>query len=411
MTEGDSKARGLPAPLWGMVMLPPSMAGGFVSVAFIYELGRHGVSMAAISGLASLALLPSAWQFLAGPAIDVSLTQRRWYLLCGVVALVCLIGIGFTPATGAALPVLSALCFVGACSHVGLGVAAMSAMAATTTHAERGPIGGWAQAANLGGAGLGGGLGLWIVTHMGGAPTAAVILAALSLICALPMIWLRVPPPPRAGSLSAQVRDLGVQLWTLARTRNGVLAIMAETLPAALGAAMGLLPAVAGQWHASADLVALVRGALGGAASIPGCLVGGYLCRRFRHRTVYMWAALAYAAGEAAMALAPHTPAFYAGFVILNALILGVCFGPLNAIVYDCLGPAAAATVGSVLFSLCNLPLVVMVLVVGHAEAKLGANGMLLTEAGVAVVAIGAYAAVSWLWKPEVGGVVMAVAE
>ena len=411
MTEADSETRGLPAPVWGVLCLPASIAGGFVSVAFIYQLGRQGVGMAAISGLAGLALLPSTWQFFAGPAIDMSLTQRRWYLLAGVVLLICLIGIGFTPATAAALPVLSALCFVGACSHVCLSVSAMSAMAATTASEERGPIGGWVQAANLGGAGLGGGLGLWIVTHMGGAPTAAVILAAICLICTLPMVWLRVPPPPRAGTLTAQGRDLAAQLWTLARTRNGVLAIMAETLPAALGAAMGLLPAVAGQWHASADLVALVRGALGGAASIPGCIIGGYLCRRFRHRTVYMWAALAYAAGEAAMALAPHTPGFFAFFVILNALILGVCFGPLNAIVYDCLGPAAAATVGSVLFSLCNLPLVVMVLVVGHAEAKLGANGMLLTEAGIAVMAIAFYGAVAWLWKPEASGLAMAVAE
>jgi MFS family permease len=411
MGESDSEVRGLPAPLWGVVSLPPSIAGGFVSVAFIYELGRHGVGMAAISGLAGLALLPSTWQFLAGPAIDMSLTQRRWYGLAGIVLLTCLIGIGFTPATAAALPVLGALCFVGACSHVCLGVSAMSAMAATTAPEARGPIGGWVQAANLGGAGLGGGLGLWIVTHAGGAPTACVILSAICVLCALPMIRLRVPPPARAATLAAQSRYLGVQLWALARTRNGVLAIMAETLPAALGAAMGLLPAVAGQWHASADLVALVRGALGGAASIPGCLVGGYLCRRFRHRTVYMWAALAYAAAEAAMAFAPHTPAFFAFFVILNALILGVAFGPLSAIVYDCLGPAAAATVGSALFSLCNLPLVVMVLVVGHAEAKLGADGMLLTEAGVAVVAIGFYGLVAWLWKPGASGVVMAVAE
>ena len=179
MNEADSEVRGLPAPIWGMVLLPTSIAGGFVGVAFVYELGRHGVSVAAISGLVSLALLPTTWQFFAGPAIDMSLTQKRWYILAGAVLLICLIGIGFTPATAAALPILGALCFIGACSHVCFGISAMSAMAATTAPEERGPIGGWAQAANLGGFGIGGGLGLWIVTHAGGAPTAAVVLAAM----------------------------------------------------------------------------------------------------------------------------------------------------------------------------------------------------------------------------------------
>jgi predicted MFS family arabinose efflux permease len=135
-------------------------------------------------------------------------------------------------------------------------------------------------------------------------------------------------------------------------------------------------------------------------ASIPGCLIGGYLCTRFRHRTVYMSAALAYAVGEAAMALAPHTPAAYVTFVIVNALILGVAWGPLTAIIFDCLGPTGAATVGTILTSASNVPVLVMAVLLGHAETRLGAGGMLLTEAVVAVVSIAGYAALAWWWKP-----------
>jgi MFS family permease len=68
------------------------------------------------------------------------------------------------------------------------------------------------------------------------------------------------------------------------------------------------MPAVAGDWHASADVVATVTGALAGIASIPGCITSGYLCDRFPRRTVFMYCALAGAVAEGLVTLAPHTP-------------------------------------------------------------------------------------------------------
>src|SRR5437870_4322534 len=79
-----------------------------------------------------------------------------------------------------------------------------------------------------------------------------------------------------------------------------------------LGAASNLFGAIAGDWRASADLVAVVTGMLGGLASVPGCIFGGYLCDRFPRRTFYIFAALANAGGEVLMALAPHTPFWFA---------------------------------------------------------------------------------------------------
>ena len=401
MADTNIEPRGLAPALYAIVLLPGGMAGGFVAVTLSYVLGHHGVSVAAISGLLSLALLPTTWQFFIGPVLDVSLTPKLWYLISAAALIGCFAVFAFTPATAAALPILSVTTFVGGVFGVGLGVSAMAAMALTTPPEKRGPMAGWAQTANLGGAGLGGGLALWIVGHAGGIRVAALSLAALAVLCVLPIFLMRIPPRKLDAAASARVRNLGADVWAVARTRNGVLALIAVTLPAALGAAMGLTPAVAGQWHASSDLVALVKGALSGVVSIPGCIVGGYLCTRFRHRTVYMCAALAYALGEGAMALAPHTPAAFVFFVLLNAVILGVAFGPLTAIIYDCLGPTGAATVGAILSSACNLPLVVMLMLLGHAETLLGVDGMLLTEAGVAVVAIGLYAALSWWWRPS----------
>ena len=383
-----------------MLHLPGGLAAGFVSVTLGFVLGRHGVSVAAVSGLAGLYLLPTTWSFLMGPIVDVSLTPRRWYAIMVVAAATCFVGFAVTPMSAAGVPLLGALCLCVSVAAVCAGASVTAAMALTTPPALRGPIAGWTQTANLGGAGLGGGLGLWIAGHVGeSAP--GLVLAAITLASATPMLFLRVPTRTAGAAPVARVGEIGRETWTLARTRTGVLAIMAMTLPAALGAAAGLLPAAAGAWHASSDLVALVRGALGGVTTIPGCLLGGYLCRHFRHRTVYFTTALVYAAGLAAMALAPHTPFAFGSFMILNGVILGVSFGALTSINYDALGPTSPATVSAGLNSLSNVPLLAATLLLGQAEARTGVDGMLLTEAALGAVSVAAYAALASRWRPE----------
>jgi PAT family beta-lactamase induction signal transducer AmpG len=378
--------------------LPAGLAAGFVSVTLGFVLGHHGVSVAAVSGLAGLYLLPTTWSFLMGPIVDVSLTPRRWYAIMVVAAAACFVGFAVTPMSAAGVPLLGLLCLCVSVAAVCAGASVTAAMALTTPPALRGPIAGWSQAANLGGAGLGGGLGLWIAGHVGeSAP--GLVMAAITLASATPMLFLRVPTRTAAAAPVARVGEIGREIWTLARTRTGVLAIMVMTLPAALGAAAGLLPAAAGAWHASSDLVALVRGALGGVTTIPGCLLGGYLCRHFRHRTVYFTTALIYAAGLAAMALAPHTPLAFGSFMILNGVILGVSFGALTSVNYDALGPTSPATVSAGLSSLSNVPLLAATLLLGQAEARTGVNGMLLTEASLGAVSVAGYAVLASRWQ------------
>jgi MFS family permease len=377
---------------------------GYVSVTLGFVLGHHGVSVAAVAGLVSLALLPTTWSFLAGPIVDVSLTPRRWYFIMLPLVAACFAGFAVTPMSAAALPMLGVLCLFVSVAAVCAATAVSAAMALTTPPELRGPIAGWSQTANLGGAGLGGGLGLWIAGHAGEAAP-ALTMAAISLASGAPMLFLRVPrPTASAAAPMERVGAIGRDIWTLARTRTGLLAIMVMTLPCALGAAAGLLPAAAGAWHASSDLVALVRGALGGVTTIPGCIFGGYLCRHFRHRTVYFSGALIYAAGLAAMALAPHTPLAFGGFMILNGVILGATFGALTSVNYDALGPTSPATVCAGLASLSNVPLLAATLILGQAEARLGVDGMLLTEAVLGAASVAAYAVLATRWRPVTAG-------
>ena len=393
-------ARGLAAPLFGLLTLPDGMAGGFIIVTLGYVLTHQGFSVAAVAGLVGLNLLPSAWKFLAGPVLDMSLTPRTWYMLATAGLVACALGFALTPLAPSSLPWLSVLALaMGACSSAA-GSAKQAVIALTIPVDRRGPIAGWVQSGNLGGVGIGGGIGLWIASHAGGANVAAGVLAGASIVFSLPILWARTPSRPESPGLANHARGLGRALWGLARTRNGMLAAIAVVLPLALGAAASLLPAVAGDWRASSDLVASVTGLLGGLVAVPGCLLGGYLCARLKARTVYMASGLICGLGEAAMAWAPHTPAMFAGFVLVNSLLLSVTWGCVSAVVLETLPPVGAATIGTVLSSLTNLPVVVVTVLVGAVQTRYGSTAMLLTEAGLAVAAVAAFTLLVWLWRP-----------
>ena len=393
--------RGLAPPWYGALFLPTGLAAGFITVTMGYLLVHHGISVAAVAGLIALYSLPMTWKFLVGPVVDTSLSPTAWYLISVALSVCAMAAMALTPLTPAAMPLLSAIALMmGAAVNAG-GSSASAAMAMTSPNDERGAVAGWMQCGQLGGQGLGGGLGLWLAQHAGGQLTAAMALAALSALAGLPILFLRTPRRPANVAVGARLGDLANGLWAFVRTRGGALALFINVLPAGLGAAMTLMATVSGDWHASSDLVALVLGAVSGVATLPGCVLGGYLCDRFPRRTVYALAAVAAALGEVAMALGPHTPTGFTVFVVLNAVLQGVAWSSVTAVIFGELGPRAAATVAAVGSSVSNLPVVVMVALLGAIQPKHGSTGMLLTEAAFGLASVVVYVAVAFVWKPR----------
>lgn len=395
--------RGLSPPWYGLLHLPAGLAAGFVTVTLSYLLVHHGVSVAAAASLIALFTLPSTWRFLVGPVLDTSLSPGRWYMITVGLSVCAMAVMAFTPLSPATTPLLSLLALLLGIAVQAAGSSATAAMALTTPNGQRGAVAGWMQVGQLGGQGLGGGLGLWLAQHTGGQITAAGALAALSILAGLPMLVVRTPPRLAAISVGQRLRDLSGALWTFVRTRGGALALFINVLPADLGASMTLLATVSGDWRASADQVALVLGAVAGVATLPGCVLGGYLCDRFPRRTVYVIAAIAAALGDAAMALGPHTPTTFTFFVILNALLQGAAWSSVSAVIFGELGPRAAATVAAVGSSVSNLPVVAVVALLGAIQPKHGSSGMLLTEAALGLASAVVYVAAALAWKPQAG--------
>jgi MFS family permease len=253
----------------------------------------------------------------------------------------------------------------------------------------------------LGGIGVGGGGALWLATHAGGLRAAALVSAAVYLLCLFPFLIVKVPAVTRGESLAIAAREALGALWKLVRSRPGILAVIAVTLPAGLGAAAYLMPAVAGDWHASADVVATVTGALSGFACIPGCITSGYLCDRFPRRTVFMWCALTGALAEGLVTFAPRTAAGFAAVVLVNSACTGLAYGSVVAVIFERLERVGAATVNGVFNSLSNLPVVVVTMLIGAVQARAGSTAMLLTEAGLGVVSVALYALLVVVWRPR----------
>jgi len=391
----------MPPPLFGALFVPSGMSQGFVSVALGYVLSHHGVGVAEIAALVSLRLLPETWSFLAGPVIDSCLTSVRWYLIAVAGLALCFLGFAFYPLDAGNSALLGALCLSSGITAVLSTSAASAVLPLTTTDAVRGACAGWRQTGFLGGIGLGGGGALWLTTHAGGLRTAALVSAAIYLVCTLPFWIVTVPAAARGTSVAAAAREAVVALWTLLRTRPGILAAIAVTLPAGIGAAAYLMPAVAGDWHASADVVATVTGALSGLACIPGCISSGYICDRFPRTTVFMWCALAGAVAEGVVTLAPHTATGFAAIVLVNSAFTGLAYGSVTAVIFERLQSVGAATVAGVLGALSNVPVVVVTLILGAVQSRSGSIVMLLTEAGLGVVSVLLYGLLIIAWRPR----------
>jgi MFS family permease len=143
---------------------------------------------------------------------------------------------------------------------------------------------------------------------------------------------------------------------------------------------------MADEWHASANLVALVNGALSGVASGLGCLVGGYLSDRFDRKLAYVGFGLCLGACAVAMALGPRTYQAYGVFTLLYAFLAGVCFAGFSAVTFEAIGHGAAAFKYNVFAGFSNITIGSLTGSEGLAYSRWGSYGVLYADAGIAVV-------------------------
>jgi MFS transporter, PAT family, beta-lactamase induction signal transducer AmpG len=95
------------------------------------------------------------------------------------------------------------------------------------------------------------------------------------------LVFVPEPPPTlHSGKLTHNLTLVVRDVWATVRSRIGAIALVLCFLPLGTGAASNLWSAVSGDWHASADAVALATGVIAGMVMALGCLIGGWICDR-----------------------------------------------------------------------------------------------------------------------------------
>jgi MFS transporter, PAT family, beta-lactamase induction signal transducer AmpG len=63
------------------LVLPYGISSGFVSITLPFVLTRAGFSVAIAASIVAAGVSANLWRFLWGPAADLTITARRWYLI------------------------------------------------------------------------------------------------------------------------------------------------------------------------------------------------------------------------------------------------------------------------------------------------------------------------------------------
>jgi MFS family permease len=409
----ESARRSLHPVLWTLLIVPFGAVGGFAGVALVFLANKHGLSVEEGATLIAAGMLPHTWKFFWAPVADTTLSRKRWYLLASAVCIAGIVAMSAIPLGPKTLHLLQGVIFVTNLATTFLGMAVEGLMAHLTAPEQRGRVGGWFQAGNLGGSGIGGGAGLWMLNHVSQPWMAGAALGAVFAGCAAPLLLLPdVQREARGEPLLDVVKDVGRDLFCVLRSRSGLLCALLCFLPIGTGAASGVLAQadVAAHWGAAETEVGLVNGVFSGIVMALGCLGGGQLCARWNSRLVYAGVGLLMAMTTGAMAAAPATPAVFVGFGLAYAFVVGLAYAAFTGFVLEAIGAGAAATKYNIFASLSNMPITYMGLLLAWSVKGYGADGMLALEsaAGIAGIAVLAVAAKLLHERREAGPAVVA---
>jgi MFS family permease len=334
-----------------------------------------------------MVLLPNILKFIWAPLVDTTLTVKKWYIISNFITAIGILLTGILPIKVESLTMMTIIILLSSFANTFLAMATESLMAYDTPDNLKGRAGGWSQAGNLGGLGLGGGARLWLAERLPATWMAGAVIALACLFCSFGLMFLPEPKSTiRANSYLKTIGNLNRDIWAVVKSRMGFLALFLCFLPIGSGAASNLWSAISKDWGASADTVALIIGVVGGILAAIGCLIGGFICDRMDRKKGYILFGMIQALCAAGMAFSPRTQQMFIIWTSLYAVSTGLTYAGFTAFVLEAIGKGAAATKYNVFASLSNAPIYYMIYLDEWAHGKWSAFGMLNLEAITALI-------------------------
>ncbi|MBN8537075.1 MAG: MFS transporter [Deltaproteobacteria bacterium] len=391
--------------VWLILYIPFGALSGFVGVALTFLATRSGLSVTEGSLIIGSQMLISWLKWLWAPMVDITLSPKKWYVISTVLSGVGVMAMAIIPLGKDTLGLILLIIALANIINSVVGMAVEAMIAKLTPQDQIGRVSAWFQAGNLGGAGLGGAFGLFLLQKLPEPWMAGVIMGLLFILCCVALL----PLPNVNAHVSHQrpaeaVKTVVIGFWEMIKDRVGVLTATMCILPIATGAASGVLTqaTVAGYWGAGAEQVGLVQGLLSGLITAVGCFLGGWVCNRMSAHKAYGIFGIALAFIAAAMAVSPATVSMYVVWNMIYALGVGLSYAAFTAMALSAIGKGAAATGYNVFASLSNFPIWWLGLLLGWVADMKGPRAMLITEAILGLLGVLVFTLVDYRIKGKI---------
>ncbi len=371
------------------LLLPFGVWTGYVTVTIGYMLTKTGIPLEKVAPVVAITLLPNILKFLWAPLVDTTRTVKKWYITANIGTAAGIVLTGILPLKTDYLTLMTVIVFLTSIVNTVVAMSTESLLAHDTPEHLKGRAGGWLNAGNLGGLGLGGGAGLWLVQRLPEPWMAGGVIAFAVLFCSFGLYFLSEPTSfIKDKNYFKTIGNLNKDIWTLIKSRMGFLALFLCFLPLGTGAASNLWSSISNDWKASPDTVALIVGFGGGILSAIGCLVGGYISDKIDRKKAYILFGVVQASCTVGMAFSPQTELMFVIWTSVYAFSLGLAYAGFSAFVLEAIGKGAAATKYNVFASLSNAPIYYMIFMDEWAHGKWEAFGMLSIESIMALLGI-----------------------
>jgi len=369
------------------LMLPFGVMFGYVTITLGFLLTKAGIPLGQVAPIIAIALIPNMFKFLWAPLVDTTLTVKKWYIIANIITALGIFLTGILPLKVESLSIMSIIIFLACFGNTIIAMSTESLLAHDTPEHQKGRAGGWLQAGNLGGFGLGGGAGIWLAERLPEAWMTGSLIALVCLLCSFGLFYLSEPTIfLKEKNYLKTLGNLNKDIWKLVKSKMGFLALFLCFLPLGTGAASNLWSSVSNDWNASADTVALVVGVGAGIISAVGCLVGGWICDKMDRKKAYILFGITQALITVAMAFSPLKEDMFILWTSMYAFGSGLAYAGFSAFVLEAIGKGAAATKYNVFASLSNVPIYYMIYIDEWAHGKWGAFGMLSAESFMALL-------------------------
>jgi MFS family permease len=361
------------------------LSNGVISGGLSFLLSKQGVDMARSASIISLLNLPQTIYFLWSPITDFWIRRRTWLMLAattGAIGLVIVFHI-----QNLASPAAVALLFLSACFAQLVVAACGGIMGSLRSEAVRRRASSFYQGGSL----AFGAVGIYFVASLAERMSLGHLGWVIAAMVALPSLAALAAPKQdviTADSAGDIFKRIGREFKTTFFRWKALPYVAVVMFPMGSGAAIGLLPGLAVDYHVNGQQVAWMNGLAGSALTALGALAANLIPVRVRASVGYILVCLVNEVTLAVLWLGPLRPSTYFIGATLYLFTIGTCYAMFTAVVLEFLGDSGKSGSAryAIINSMGNVPVAYMIAVDGLGYGRWGTRGLPAADAVVGMV-------------------------